>query len=363
MFEKAQSIITATAIGTMEDMCRSLLSLIDAGNVIKIAFFFRPSNNSEYLHNYALLRKAVKEHFPIDTPLVSYIAQETIAGVLTAEVTTLENCCATVERKGNYILIRQDGCTELVTEGIVPGDISRSTFEQAGDIFATVGAILQENGFAPSDIYRQWNYIQGITVVNDGSQNYQEFNDARSIFYSGHDWSNGYPAATGIGTSAGGVMVEVNAIKGCNAVNMPIDNPLQIAAHNYSQSVLDGRVIEQLKEKTTPKFERARVLGNTILISGTAAIRGELSNGSNDTVKQTAETMDIMDRLVSRENIPADNNGSRYNILRVYVKQSSCLDAVKSFMGQRYPTVPKHYLVADICRPELLVEIEGTASI
>ena len=200
-------------------------------------------------------------------------------------------------------------------------------------------------------------------MLNDGSQNYQEFNDARSMFYAGGSWSNGYPAATGIGTSRGGVMIEFSAIKDEEVPNKPIDNPLQVAAHNYSQEVLDGKVIEELKERTTPKFERARILGNTIFISGTAAIKGEHSNHSANAVEQTAETMEIMDNLVSKENIPVENNGSHYRFLRVYVKNECDIPAVREYINAHYPTAGKHYLVADICRPELLVEIEGLAHI
>ena len=199
--------------------------------------------------------------------------------------------------------------------------------------------------------------------MNYGSQNYQEFNDARSIFYSRCEWSNGYPAATGIGTIAGGVMVELNAIREAEITNKAIDNPLQIAAHSYSQEVLDGKTIESLTEKTTPKFERARILGNTIYISGTAAIKGEQSNPSNDAAVQTAETMKIMDRLVAKDNIPVSNNGSQYDLLRIYVKNINSIGSIKAYMEAHYPTVDKLYLIADICRPELLVEIEGIAHI
>ena len=138
---------------------------------------------------------------------------------------------------------------------------------------------------------------------------------------------------------------------------------MQIAAHNYSQQVLDGKVIEQLSERTTPKFERARLLGSTVHISGTAAIKGECSNPSTVTVEQAAETMEIMDRLVSKENIPVDNSGSQYDLLRVYVKREGDIPAVSDYMEQHYPGVQKHYVVADVCRPELLIEIEGVAKL
>ena len=362
MFDKAQTIISSKTAGTIEDMCLSVLSQITDNNILKISFFGKAQSNDEYLQNIATLKSIVQSYYADGAPLISYIAQESHAEKLIAEVTFLTGSSATIERHRNFTLLKDGDCAELITGGIIPDDMSASTYEQASSIFKGIEKMLHANGFEPSDIYRQWNYIQGITMLNDGSQNYQEFNDARSIFYNKSQWSNGYPAATGIGADAGGVVVEINAIKSHDK-SLPIDNPLQIAAHNYSQNDLDGKVIEALKEKSTPKFERARLLGNTIFISGTAAIKGEQSIGSQNAVEQTAETMGIMDRLVSKENIPTPNNGSHYDLLRVYVKRKKDIDAVKEYMDTHYPAALKHYLVADVCRPELLVEIEGIAHI
>lgn len=363
MFSKAQTIVLSETTGTIEDMCLSVLSQIENRNaILKIAFFGKAQDNREYLQNIATLRNVIQEYYNSNAPLISYIAQESYTQKLIAEVTFLTNSCATIERHRNFTLIKHGDHAELITGGIIPDDMSESTYEQSKSIFKGIEKMLQSNGFKPSDIYRQWNYIQGITMLNNGSQNYQEFNDARSIFYNKCQWENGYPAATGIGTDAGGVVVEVNAIKS-NDKNLPIDNPLQIAAHNYSQNVLDGKVIEELKERTTPKFERARLLGNSIFISGTAAIKGEQSIATKNAVEQTAETMEIMDKLVSKENIPTENNGACYDLLRVYVKHKEDIGAVKDYMDSHYPAVQKHYLVADVCRPELLVEIEGVAHI
>ena len=344
-------------------MLRNALLQVDATGVIKLAIFNLPADNCEYRQNLETIDKVTKEIFGELPPLTSYIAQKTSHGGVTIEATHIADSHVSIEHHRNYKLIKNDVCTEIITGGIVPRFDGGSTFEQSSDIFEGIGKMLLSNGFKPSDIYRQWNYIPGITVLNDGSQNYQEFNDARSIFYGSDNWDNGYPAATGIGTSAGGVVVEVCAIKGGDCVNLPIDNPLQIAAHKYSQQVLDGKVIEQLSERTTPKFERARVLGETIYISGTAAIKGECSNYSTDAVEQAAETMEIMNRLTSKDNIPVENNGAQYDLLRVYVKRENDIPAVCDYMQQHYPSTPKHYLVADVCRPELLIEIEGVAHI
>ena len=364
MVNRTQRIYTSATEGTFEKMLRDTLLQVDAVGVIKLAIFSSPTDNCEYRQNLATIDRVAKEIFGETAPLTSYIAQKTSHGGITIEATYIADSNAKIEYHRNYRLISSNGCTELMTGGIVPRFDGGTTFEQSTDIFEGIAKMLAGNGFRPSDIYRQWNYIQGITVLNDGSQNYQEFNDARSIFYNSCNWSNGYPAATGIGTGAGGVMVELYAIKGEGiTANSPIDNPLQIAAHNYSQQVLDGKAVQQLGERTTPKFERARLLGNTIYISGTAAIKGENSNFSNNAVEQAAETMEIMDRLVATDNIPATNNGAQYDLLRVYVKRECDIPAVSTYMEEHYPAVPKHYLVADVCRPELLIEIEGVAHI
>ncbi len=363
MIEKAQEIYTSTTEGAFEEMLRSTLLQVDAVGLIKLVIFSKPSDDTEYKQNLETIDEVVKEIFGDLPPLTSYIAQKTSHGGITVEATYITTSDTKIEHHRNYRLITIGGCTELMTGGIVPRFDGGSTFEQSTDIFEGIAKMLKSNGFKPSDIYRQWNYIPGITVQNDGSQNYQEFNDARSIFYDSDTWVCGYPAATGIGTSAGGVVVEICAIKGERCPNLPIDNPLQIAAYNYSQQVLDGKVIEQLNERTTPKFERARLLGDTVLISGTAAIKGECSNYSTDAVEQAAETMEIIDELTSKWNIPIENSGSVYGLLRVYVKRESDIPAICEYMQSHYPAANKYYLVADVCRPELLIEIEGVAYI
>lgn len=360
MFSKAYDIVTSHVTDTIQEMCLSILSQITAKNIIKISFFGKPKDNNSYLQDISTLKECVGNFYGEAIPLISYIAQESHTGRLVAEVTYLTDECAAIERHRNFIVLKDENCTELLTGCIIPDDMSASTYVQSCSIFKGIEKLLAGNGFVASDIYRQWNYIQGITMLNDGSQNYQEFNDARSQFYNSCQWASGYPAATGIGADAGGVMVEINAIKGSD-ISKAIDNPLQIAAHNYSQDVLDGKAIAGLDTLTTPKFERARLLGSTIYISGTAAITGEESMNSDNAAEQAARTMEIMDRLVSRENIPVPCNGAHYDLLRVYVKHRSDIEAVKEYMELHYPDASKHYLIADVCRPELLVEIEGIA--
>ena len=59
---------------------------------------------------------------------------------------------------------------------------------------------------------------------------------------------------------------------------IPIGSSLQVDAHDYSQKVLVGIAIDEVKQISTPKFERAKfvnsVMDGFFYISGTASILG-----------------------------------------------------------------------------------------
>ncbi len=48
-------------------------------------------------------------------------------------------------------------------------------------------------------------------------------------------------------------------------------------------------------------------------------------------------------------------------MVRVYIKHSEDYAPVRAVCEQRLGAVPAAYVVADVCRPDLLVEIEGMA--
>jgi hypothetical protein len=54
-------------------------------------------------------------------------------------------------------------------------------------------------------------------------------------------------------------------------------------------------------------------------------------------------------------------NLPRISYLRVYVKEEKYFQDVKAICTKYYPDIPILYLVSDICRDQLLVEIEGVA--
>ena len=360
MFDKRLEIYRTNINCSIDDAVLDIFSQVDkSSKLLKLTFFHLPADNNEYLANITRIKQLAKEKFGENAPLISYVAQKPFGSIITAEAIYLDEETE-IERRNGYILIKCGLTRTIVTEGIIPDDIDTGIYEQSHNIFYKISAMLAEAKMSASDIYRQWNYIQEITGENNGKQNYQEFNDARTLFYEENNWHSNYPAATGIGTSRGGVMIEVMASCGGNPANCPIDNPLQTAAHVYSQKVLIGNKKQQ---KTTPKFERARIVGEEIYISGTAAIRGEESLASLDITGQTEATMQIMDALIAPNNLPIPCRKTEYDSLRVYVKKEEDIPSAQSFLKQHYPNPKTHFVVSDVCRPELLIEIEGVAKL
>lgn len=367
MLQKNYTIYT-TPEYPFEQMCQLLLSKIDMeSNVLKIVFFGSPQNNEEYLTQLDTLYSITNAHFPENPPLISYVSQKPFVGMLNAEVTCIQSTRNIVINCGENYRVLDDGiCRELITGGILPPDLSAPVSVQSNAVFTRIEKMLIRENFPINSIIRQWNYIEHICQCDGDRQHYQDFNDSRSHFYAKTDWGLGYPAATGIGTEHGGVMVELIAFQGENLINLPLDNPLQIAAHKYSQDVLLGTEDPCFKQRTTPKFERARVLGRsdrlTVYISGTAAIRGETSLITDDITGQTRATMQNIDYLISQKNYPGESAARTYEMLRVYVKNPDQLDEVRNYMKANYPDTKKIYICADICREELLLEIEGVAT-
>lgn len=331
------------------------------GMVVRIVFFGATADNDDHIERREKIRSICLERFGERMPAIGFVAQAPLRSTLAAEVTTVDGTVG-IERHEDYLTL--DSC-EIISDAL-HADLSSSIAEQADAVFERMGRILAAEGFAAAHIARQWNYIERITRLATQGQHYQMFNDARSRFYDRYTWPQGYPAATGIGTATGGVAVMFDAVKDARQ-NVAIDNPLQIAAHAYSQQVLIDR--PENRSKTTPKFERARYVAcdnaQMVYISGTAAIRGEQSCRA-DITEQVRMTMDNIAALVGCDNIR--NHGidhpepMHYAMLRVYIKRRDDVAAAARWLDENYPDVPAVYLLADICRDELLVEIEGIAA-
>lgn len=352
----------------LTDSVKRVLHGISAENICGIVFC-GTSETVEYHQLLNNLKSAISDALGRRVPVTlipQYLLPE---GGLSIEIYTLEEASATIriEERGGvcYGLIESAEESMLFVEGIPASNFADSVHKQSREVFDKLDNLLTSYGFVVDDIVRQWNYIGNIVSYRNGKQNYQEFNDARTYYYAKGAWGNGYPAATGIGAVGDCIIVGGIAFKKLGAKGVfPIDNPLQIAAHIYSKSVLIDSDANAMK--STPKFERAKLIetarGACCFVSGTAAIRGEESMDASSARLQTIKTIENIEYLVSKENLvrfgckPYD---LKYIKLHVFIKNAEDYDEVKRVVEEYYPQIPIIYTIADVCRQELLVEIEG----
>jgi hypothetical protein len=231
--------------------------------------------------------------------------------------------------------------------------------------FEMLSQLLNRHSFKYANILRQWNYIGGILKTDpqrDGiNQHYQVFNNYRSIHYSGNTFTQGYPAATGIGTSLNACCMEVIALRGdCFSITA-LHNNRQVNAYNYSEKVLAGYPLRRPNLNPCPKFERALFLHSPslslLLISGTASIIGENTVCPDDVVGQTHTALNNIQVLLDQTQSQTGKSGKVLNY-RAYVKRPGDCETVRSICERHYGVDKGAILIADICRDDLLVEIE-----
>lgn len=352
---------------SLEDALKELLSQADPTQLtpVRLVVFSDVRTNEEFAKQRQMVEQQCKEHYADSAPMVALIAQAPFDATFAAEVTFIDPKQVKITHKKNYILLND----ELLLSGAIYSSTQYSIAKQSDQIFTSLEQMLTTEGLRIDNIVRQWNFIENITTISPKGQNYQQFNDSRSRFYAKTEWANGYPAATGIGTTCGGVSVIVDALLDSSARSQAIDNPLQISAHAYSQRVLIDS--DTNRQKSTPKFERARRVewnnNPMIYVSGTAAIRGEESCSATDIEQQINLTMDNIDCLISENNIlnQTGKSAEKYknSMLRIYLKRRSNWPIVKQWIADNCHNIEILCVEADICREELLIEIEGIANI
>ncbi|HEY0745543.1 MAG TPA: Rid family hydrolase [Steroidobacteraceae bacterium] len=205
-------------------------------------------------------------------------------------------------------------------------------------------------------LVRIWNYIPRINAAADGDERYRLFNSARQMAFrkSGRATMGTVPAASALGSPAGNPLA-IYFLAARSAPRM-IENPRQTSAYYYPPKF--GR--------HSPIFSRACIWGepgrSKLFISGTASIVGHESIHSGDVEAQTRETMVNIGALVAEANriVAAPCYLSQGLTYKVYVRNGSDLPTVQATLAQVLGAVPAMvFLQADVCREDLLVEIEA----
>jgi enamine deaminase RidA (YjgF/YER057c/UK114 family) len=333
-------------------------------HALALTFFVDAADTAAYRRRRELVPPLVAELLDAAPPPVCVVAQPPEGGravALEAAVLDARVPASAVERREcggtPYTVVSSGEIRQVHSGGLAsPESAPRDTAAQATAAFARMASILRREGMDFGDVLRQWNYIEGVLEGGgEERRGYQVFNDVRSIAYGPSRFPAGYPAATGIGQAAGGVILAFIALSAPPDVRIaPLTNPKQVDAHRYSEEVLVGSPLGEKAARASPKFERGKLVASgaeqVVFVSGTAAIQGERSVDPGDVAAQTRTSI---------ENVALLRPGARLVQLRVYVKRPEDVPVVRGICEEAYGSVPSLYVRADVCREELLVEIEG----
>ena len=240
-------------------------------------------------------------------------------------------------------------------ESVASGDSAIAAAAAAG--YAELGAFLVGSGYPHAQ--RIWNYLAAITEGTDDAERYRQFCIGRA---RGLPLQTRYPAATAIGTPAssseGGRKLQIYFLA-AKSPGTPLENPRQIAAYRYPRQY----------GPQPPSFARAMLAPATasasgpLLISGTASVRGHASVHADDVVAQLDETLLNLRTVLdaARELQPALPVAfGEHSLLKVYLRDPSHASVVEATLRNRLPADTSLLLLhADICRAELLIEIDG----
>jgi enamine deaminase RidA (YjgF/YER057c/UK114 family) len=322
-------------------------------------------------------RQIMHEFYGPDLPATSYIPQRPCEGRLLAiEALGMgrKRGEAEIERiSEQLVIVRHNGIAWVHAAYILPQTDSTGAYEQAASAFGQLRALLAGANVRVEQIVRTWLYLGGILAGEGTTQRYKELNRARSDFYEGLAFLDGrlppghprpvYPASTGIGAEGRGISMGAIALvtERPDIVAVPLENPRQTAAYNYAGSY----------SPKSPKFSRAMALScgdyATIFISGTASITHSETRHPGDPAAQTHETLDNIAALIAEENLAhhglpgLGTSLDGLGLARVYVKRQEDYARIRAVCEERLGELPTIYALADVCRPELLVEIEGMA--
>jgi enamine deaminase RidA (YjgF/YER057c/UK114 family) len=216
---------------------------------------------------------------------------------------------------------------------------------------------------------RLWNHLPHIHQrMDDHRDRYMVFNGGRYKSYC--QWWGGpagipehVPTASGLGHVGRDLVVHC---LGADRPGVAVENPRQIPAFGYSKRY----------GPLPPCFSRATLLNledqaPMLLLGGTASIVGEQSMHLGELEAQTSETLVNMAAVVQtaarRLGLTEPNESAAlgaFTSLRVYYPVAAVRDWIQKRLQERFSGVTQiEYAQADLCRPELLIEIEGVARV
>lgn len=217
----------------------------------------------------------------------------------------------------------------------------------ANRAYAALFDFIEDQGF--SHLWRVWNYFPQINDAEGGLERYRCFNVGRHEAFVARRREivlGSVPAASALGSESGPFTVYFLAGKHAGRA---FENPRQVSAYNYP---------EQYGPRS-PTFARAMMVEQgdqqCLIISGTASVVGHETLHHGDVRAQTEETLRNIHVLLDQGDVHAGQM-----LLKVYLRHADDLPLTQELVQKEFGSACKTvYLQSDICRTDLLLEIEG----
>ncbi len=226
--------------------------------------------------------------------------------------------------------------------------------EQAEHVYGELLNLVENAGYP--HLLRVWHALPRIHDDEDGLERYRQFCLGRQKVFTRHGAGppSRFPAASVLGAGHDGLALFALAAR---VPGLTVENPNQVSAYRYPP----------IHGPSSPSFSRALVTGvtgnNLLFLSGTASITGHETRHQGQIEAQVHQTLDNLDTLIERAGAAA---GARFRMkvgearLRAYVRALGDYETARACVEARLGNeVEILYLQADICRRELLFEMDG----
>ncbi len=216
--------------------------------------------------------------------------------------------------------------------------------------------LAQVRALGYSHLLRVWNYFPHINRESDGLERYRRFCAGRhqALAEGLAGFPHTLPAGTAVGTMSGPLKIHFLASR---QPGIHVENPRQVSAYEYPL-VYGPR---------SPSFARASlrqsISGSHLLIAGTASVVGHVSVHIGDPYKQTMEIIQNLNALLTHtEQLHGIARGQWYGqaLFKIYIRHPEHVAMIRDILQGQLPSHTQTlYLQGDMCRNELLLEIEG----
>ncbi|HKI87163.1 MAG TPA: hypothetical protein VKA53_10530, partial [Thermoanaerobaculia bacterium] len=255
--------------------------------------------------------------------------------------------------RGERGAIRYAGNGEILFASLLlaeQGGLEATSFRAYDELLA----LIEETDYQHP--LRAWNYMPASSEEERGLERYRRFCAGRHEALARHGFSfdHDLPAASAVGHRGQGLYVTLLAAR---EAGLQVENRRQVNAWRYPPQY----------GPRSPSFARATLKRWTgewhLYVAGTASITGHESRHPGDLEAQLEETLRNLDAIEAdaRERIAAAGDMVRVvgGLARIYLRDPGAAAAVAAFAAVRFePETHVLILEADICRRELLVEVE-----